>query len=88
MDWEVKYYRTQAGREPAAEFIDSLSDEDVAKVFRTIGLLVGRGVMLKEPYSRQINGKMRELRISCNREEVRIFFCRFPKDVSFASRVC
>ncbi len=60
-----------------ADFIDTLPDPDKAKVFRTIGLLAHQGVLLKEPYTRQVAGKMRELRISCNKREVRIFYFPF-----------
>ncbi len=79
MDWEVRYYRTPLGREPVAEFVDLLSESDAAKVFRTIGLLAQKGVLLKEPYTRQMAGKMRELRVSCNRREVRILYFPFER---------
>ncbi len=32
MDWSVEYYRDSRGREPAADFIDSLPVETRAKV--------------------------------------------------------
>ena len=39
MDWTVEYYRDERGKEPVADFIDSLSIDTQAKVFRLIDLL-------------------------------------------------
>ena len=77
MDWTVEYYRDSKGKEPVAEFIDALSIESRAKVFRTIKLLKDYGVLLKEPYTRQVRGKIRELRIRDSAGAVRIFYFTF-----------
>ena len=63
MEWKVEYYRDAQGSEPVAEFIDSLPVGTQAKIFRLIDLLTRYHVLLKEPYTRQIQGKVRELRI-------------------------
>ncbi|MDD5435297.1 MAG: type II toxin-antitoxin system RelE/ParE family toxin [Nitrospira sp.] len=63
MKWIIEYYKDVAGAEPAADFIDMLPYKAKAKVFRTIKLLKEYGVLLKEPYARQLRGKIRELRI-------------------------
>lgn len=64
MPWTVEYYSDAKGREPVAEFLDSLPIGTQAKVFRVIDLLAKYHVLLKEPYTKQIKGKIRELRVA------------------------
>ena len=77
MDWIVEYYRDAEDREPAADFIDALPDETRAKVFRIIKMLKDYGVLLKEPYTRQVKGKIRELRIKDIQGAIRILYFTF-----------
>jgi phage-related protein len=63
LEWTVEYYKDAKGSEPVAEFIDSLPIGAQAKIFRLIGLLARYHVLLKEPYTKQIKGKVRELRM-------------------------
>jgi hypothetical protein len=44
------------------EWIGGLSDEEFGRVEFYIDLLEGKGVHLGEPYTRQLRGKLRELR--------------------------
>ncbi len=74
MDWTVEYYRYERGKEPVADFIDSLSIDTQAKVFRLIDLLGEYGVLLKEPYTRQVRDKIRELRIKDNQGAIRVLY--------------
>ena len=74
MDWSVEYYRDLQGREPVADFLESLPYETRAKVFRTIDLLGRYGALLKEPYTKQIRGKIRELRIRDNKGAIRVLY--------------
>ncbi len=74
MDWIVEFYQNSKGREPVADFIDSLSIEAQAKIMRLIDLLARYGVLLKEPYTKQIKGKLRELRIVDKIGNVRILY--------------
>ncbi len=75
-------FRSERGNEPVADFLSSLSDKDRVKATQQIKLLVEFGVMLKEPYSRQVQGKIRELRTSDKVGEIRILY--FPyKDKTF-----
>jgi phage-related protein len=77
MIWEVEYYVDSRGNEPVAEFVDSLPIEVQAKVLRLIDLLANYGVLLKEPYTKQIKGKLRELRITGRSGEIRILYFAF-----------
>jgi phage-related protein len=74
MAWVVEYYIDSKGREPAADFIDSLSIPGQAKILRLIDLLADYGFLLKEPYTRQIKGKLRKLRITDKSGEIRILY--------------
>jgi hypothetical protein len=53
----------QAGQETAVFYVD---------------LLAERGVLLDEPYTRQLRGKLRELRFHLDRESVRISYWIAP----------
>ena len=74
MDWTIEYYRDEKGKEPVADFIDSLAIDTQAKVFRRIDLLGEYGVLLKEPYTRQIRDKIRELRIKDTQGAIRVLY--------------
>jgi phage-related protein len=77
MNWTVEYYRDIKGREPVADFIDSLSVGTRAMVFRLIDLLGDYGVLLKEPYTKQIKDKIREIRIKDTQGALRVLYFTF-----------
>ena len=57
--------RTFAGRQPIREWLDELGSRSPAEygaVLHHIDLLAEFGVLLGEPYSRQLSGRLRELR--------------------------
>ena len=74
MDWIIDYYKDAQGNEPAKEFLNSLSITARAKAMRLIEFLSERGVLLKEPYTRQVKGKIRELRIKDMQGAIRILY--------------
>ncbi len=57
-----------------AEFLDELPPKTRAKVVRLIDLLAEQGVLLKEPYTRQIRGKIRELRVKDHLGNIRLLY--------------
>jgi len=75
--WKVEYYADSRGNEPVVDFVGSLPIEAQAKILRLIDLLANYGVLLKEPYTKQIKCKLRELRISSSSGEVRILYFAF-----------
>jgi phage-related protein len=77
MGWEIEFYKDGTGKEPVADFLAGLSPGTRAKVVRMIDLLAEQGVLLKEPYTRQIRGKIRELRIKDNLGHIRVFYFTF-----------
>ena len=76
--WELEYFKTAAGSVPVAEFIDALSPQAKAKFIRSLELLEQYGLLLREPWVRNIQGipKLRELRFISFGEIYRVFF--FP----------
>jgi len=74
MNWVIEYYRDEKDHEPVAEFIDSLPQQSIIKILRTLKLLQSYGVLLKEPHTKQIRDKLRELRIKDNKGAIRILY--------------
>lgn len=63
--WIVRFYRTKEGHEPVRDWIEELekkSPSDYGRVRHHLDLLEEFGVLLSEPYTRQLKGKLRELR--------------------------
>ena len=54
------------------EWLLGLSDEDFGQAAFYIDLLAAKGVTLSEPYTRQLRGKLRELRFFIGRERYRV----------------
>jgi phage-related protein len=77
MVWEIEFYKDKNGREPLTEFLNDLPMKTRAKVVRLIDLLAEYGVLLKEPYTRQIKGKIRELRVKDNLGHIRVLYFTF-----------
>ena len=59
---EIEFYKTEAGKEVIAEFLESLPAKDTAKVLRDIDLLAQYAPNLREPYTKHIEGPIWELR--------------------------
>ena len=77
MQWEIEFYKDRTGKEPLKEFLNYLPAGTRAKVMKLFSLLAEEGVLLKEPYTRQIRGKIRELRVKDNLGHVRILYFTF-----------
>ncbi|WP_245717524.1 type II toxin-antitoxin system RelE/ParE family toxin [Nocardia jejuensis] len=60
------------------EWFDSLDDNDQETAAFYVDLLAERGVLLSEPYTRQLHGKLRELRFYLARDAVRITYWVAP----------
>ena len=76
-NYKVKYYINNRGRIPVKEYIDQLSIKEQAKVLKYVGFLKENEGKLDEPYSRHIEGKIRELRVDFHRNKHRIFYFTF-----------
>jgi phage-related protein len=63
--WTVLFYADDRGREPVREWLDDLArtaPKEYGVVRHQIDLLREFGVLLGEPYTRQLDGRLRELR--------------------------
>src|SRR5688572_8665812 len=68
VNWEVE-------SEPEVEeWLDGLSDDEFGHVEFYVDLLAERGRALREPYTRQLDGKLRELRFYLGRTRQRISY--------------
>ena len=70
----IEFYRTKDGREPLAEFLDSLPTNFRAKALWELDLLAEKGQELREPYVKHIEGELWELRIKFASNISRIFY--------------
>ena len=60
--FHIRYYESQRGERPVAEFIESMDKQTRAKTSHFIGLLQQFGPHLKRPYADKLQGKIYELR--------------------------
>ncbi len=72
--FDIEYYRLANGKAPVAEFIDSLSPKMQAKAVWSIDLLAEYGNQLREPFSKQVDDGLFELRIKFASDITRIFY--------------
>jgi hypothetical protein len=71
--------RGQVELEPeVAQWLESLDDQRWAQALFHLDLLEERGALLGEPYTRQLIGKLRELRFYCGGERIRITYWIAP----------
>ena len=61
------------------EWLDSLTEKDQMTASRHIFLLSAEGPLLGEPHTRQLRGKLRELRFHLDRRDVRISYFFTPR---------
>ena len=76
-NYEVKYYIDNKGIALVREYIERLNLKERAKVLKYIDFLRQNDGKLDEPYSRHIEGKIRELRVDFHRNRHRIFYFTF-----------
>lgn len=72
--WSIDYYRSQPGRCPVEEFIDSLDTKSRARVARTLDLLEEFGTELGMPYARHLEKQLWELRVRHSRNQYRVIY--------------
>ena len=62
--FEIKFYQLPNGTKPAEEFLDSLDTKMRAKALHSLSILEEFGNQLREPYSKQLEDGLFELRIN------------------------
>jgi len=80
MDYKVKFYRnSKNNKTPVSDYIDNLNKKDNSKILKYIEFLRASEGYLEEPYSKHIEGKIRELRVDFSQNKHRIFYFTFIK---------
>ena len=72
--FEVEFYETEAGRQPAKEFLLSLDKKMRAKMLHTISILQDNGYELREPYSKHLSEGIFELRAKVGSDITRVLY--------------
>lgn len=72
--FEVEFYKTQKGREPAIEFLSSLDKQSRAKCLMILELLEEKGNELREPFGKHLEEGIFELRAKTRGGAVRVLY--------------
>ncbi len=72
--FEVEFYRSANGREPAKAFLLSLDKKLRAKMMDTIALLQDNGYELRAPYSKHLSDGIFELRAKVGSDITRVLY--------------
>lgn len=73
-NFEVFFYKKGDGTEPAKDFLNSLDVKMQAKMVRTIEILQNNGHDLREPYSKQLEDGIFELRAKVGSDISRVLY--------------
>lgn len=78
MNWRIEFYKTEGGKIPIKEFVDSLPEQAQAKFIFILDLLEKYGIEVREPYVKTLKGytKLKEIRIKAIGNIYRILY--FP----------
>lgn len=79
MSFKVDFFKSVRGDYPVAEFIESLTTKEQAKIARSIDLLEEFGILLGMPHVKKLEKDLWELRILFSGNIYRIFFTQKDK---------
>ena len=77
MKFEVEFYKTENGKEPIAEFLDSLDNKMAAKLVGLMEILEEKGTKLRMPYSEHLEEGIFELRCKQGSNITRVLYFFF-----------
>ena len=77
MKFEVEFYKTENGKEPIAEFLDSLGNKMAAKLVGLMEILEEKGTELRMPYSEHLEDGIFELRCKQGSNITRVLYFFF-----------
>jgi len=76
--YKIKFYKNiENNRVPVLEYLEKISINEKAKILEYINFLRENKGYLDEPYSKHIEGKIRELRVDFAKGKHRIFYFTF-----------
>lgn len=74
MSFKIEFYKTEDGKEPVAEFLDSLDDKMAAKLIGLMEVLEEKGTELIKPYSEHLEDGIFELRCKQGSNITRVMY--------------
>jgi phage-related protein len=74
MAWNVDFYQDDDGKLPVMKWLDTLPEEVRGKVIARIDLLKEGGPTLDYPYTSQIDGRLREIRLRFGKTRYRVLY--------------
>ena len=74
MAFEIEFYSSEDGREPVAEFLDSLDSKMSAKLVGLMEILEEKGTELRMPYSAHLEDGIFELRCKQGSNITRVMY--------------
>ena len=74
MAFEIVFYSSEDGREPVAEFLDSLDSKMSAKLVGLMEILEEKGTELRMPYSEHLEDGIFELRCKQGSNITRVMY--------------
>jgi hypothetical protein len=72
--WPIEFYEEEDGQRPVQAWLDGLPGDVRGKVLARIELLARHGPLLDYPYTSQIEGKLRELRLRFGKVRYRVLY--------------
>jgi hypothetical protein len=72
--WRIDFFREKDGTEPVRDWLDNLVGEIRGKVLARINLLREHGPTLDFPYTSQIEGRLREVRLRFGKTRYRVLY--------------
>ena len=72
--FQIEFYETEQGIQPAKEFLLSLDTKMRAKMVNTISILQDNGYALREPYSKYLSEGIFELRARVGSDIARVLY--------------
>lgn len=72
--FEVEFYETEKGDQPAKDFLLKLDKKMRAKMVSTIAILQDNGYELREPYSKHLSEGIFELRAKVGNDITRVLY--------------
>lgn len=74
LQFTIKFYEKPNGKCPIAEYLKKQTETTEDKILAYLHNLATLQAFRREPYSRQIKGKLRELKVEINRGSHRILY--------------
>ena len=72
--WQIEFYEERSGGRTVQTWLDGLPEEVRGRVLARIDLLADHGPALDHPYTSQIEGKLREIRLRFGKTRYRVLY--------------